>query len=353
MKLNWKGTIQALLSLTLIGWATPVLSSPIHVLIDVRGNVEVKKTQWKDFYQAESGITLSGEDKIKLRSNASVTVYCSDLNQRTVEQAGTYPVSEVCPEREAVIRLCPDCNNDKLRDPTLREEKLKELPYLISSRNTYVLNEPLTIRWNEVPGATNYTVKVEDWEGETNETQILYDGKLEPGKSYFVTIVADNGARSAQEGEHWFSVLEDEEAKTVREQVANIKQQELTQEQEGLILAYFYRGNQLNEDNQLNFEVIQVLEGLVKSGSQTATVYQLLGDSYRQVGLSLMAKEVYQQGLALTVEEEMSEVKAMMQLGLGKVEYVLGNGDEAAEWLEKARVNYLALVKSYITKRKN
>ena len=52
-----------------------------------------------------------------------------------------------------------------------------------------------------------------------------------------------------------------------------------------------------------------------------------------------MIAMVYQQGLALTVEEEMSEVKAMMQWGLGVVEYLLGNRDEAAEWLEKARVN--------------
>ncbi|NES02382.1 MAG: tetratricopeptide repeat protein [Okeania sp. SIO2F4] len=346
MKLNWKKTIQAALTLILIGWATPVLSSPAHILIDVRGNVQVKKSQWKDFIQAESGILLSSEDEIKLGSNSSVKVYCSDRNKWVLEEPGTYLVSQGCPEGEAVIRLCPDCNNPGGRFPTIKEEKLKELPYLISPRNTNVFNEPLTIRWNKVFGATSYTVKVEgeeeEWEKETNETQILYDGKLEPGEYYTVTVLADNGATSAQEDERqdlWFIVLEDQEAKTLREQVAVIKQQGLSQEQEGLTLAYFYR------QNELNFEAIQVLEGLVKSRSQIATVYQLLGDIYRQVGLSLMAKEVYQQGLALTVEEEKSEVKAMMQLGLGLVEYVLGNRNEAVEWLEKARVNYLVLGK--------
>ncbi len=343
MKLNWKGTIQAALTLIVMGWATPVLSSPIHVLIDFRGNVQVKKAQWKGFIQAESGITLSGEDKIKLRNNASVTVYCSDRNQWVVEQPGTYLVSLGCPEGEAVIRLCPDCNNDKLRDPTLKEEKLKELPYLITPRYTKVFNEPLTIRWNEVSGATNYKVEVGDWEGETKENQIVYGDKLVPGYWYDVKVSLNSGAASTDEylnhNDSWFIVLKDEEAKTLREQVADINQQELTQEQEGLILAYFYRGN------KLNFEAIQVLKGLVKSGSQTATVYQLLGDTYQRVGLNLMAKEVYQQGLALTVEEEKSEVKAMMQWGLGEVEYVLGNRYKAAEWLEKARVNYLVLGK--------
>ena len=47
----------------------------------------------------------------------------------------------------------------------------------------------------------------------------------------------------------------------------------------------------------------------------------------------------------MTVEEEKKEVKAMIQWGLGLVEYVLGNRNEAVEWLEKAKVNYLALGK--------
>ena len=224
----------------------------------------------------------------------------------------------------------------------MKEQRLQQLPYLISPRNTNVFNESLTILWNQVSGASQYKVKVGDWERETKETQIVYDGELEPGEFYSVTVVADNGATSTQEDDgqnSWFIVLEDEEAKTFREQVAVIQQQELSQEQKGLILAYFYRGKELNA------EAIQVLEGLVKSGNQTATVYQLLGDIYRQVGLNLMAKEVYQQGLKLTTDEEKSEVKAKMQWGLGEVEYVLGNRDEAAEFLEKARANYLALGK--------
>ncbi|NEN89984.1 MAG: hypothetical protein F6K48_14130 [Okeania sp. SIO3H1] len=73
--LNWKGTIQAVLTLILMVWATPVLSSPTHHIIDVRGNVQVKKSQWRSFNKAESGMTLSGRDKIKLGNNASVRIY--------------------------------------------------------------------------------------------------------------------------------------------------------------------------------------------------------------------------------------------------------------------------------------
>ena len=170
---------------------------------------------------------------------------------------------------------------------------------------------------------------------------MVYDGELKPGEFYPLSVVADNGTSSEDEEnasrDNWFIVLEEEEAKALQEQVAVVQQQELSKEKKGLILAYLYRGNKLNA------EAIEVLEELVKSGSQTTIVYQLLGDIYQQVGLSSMAKQVYGQGLGLTTEEENSEVKAMMQWGLGEVEYTLGNRDEAVEWLEKAKASYSAL----------
>ena len=110
---NWKSAIQAVLSLTLMGGVTPVSSNPngIHILIDFKGNVQVKKEQWTQFHQANSGITLSSKDEILLGSNASVTIYCSNQNQWTVTQPGTHLVSKGCPAGEAIITLCPDCNN--------------------------------------------------------------------------------------------------------------------------------------------------------------------------------------------------------------------------------------------------
>lgn len=342
--LTWKSSIPVVLSLAIMGWVTPVWSNPngIHLLSEFKGNVQVKKAQQSQFQQANAGITtLSSDDQIKLGSNASVTIYCSNLNQWTVTQPGTYSVSQGCPAGEAIIVLCPDCNNRTRRPLGTKEERLQQLPYLISPRNTLVFNNSLTLRWNGVSEATSYTVKVGDWEEQTNGTQILYDGELKPGEFYPVRVVADNGVSSTDEdndGQYsWFIVLEEGEAKALQEQVAVINQQELSKEQEGLILAYLYRGEELNA------EAIEVLEALVKSGSQTTTVYQLLGDIYQQIGLSLMAKQVYGQGLALIAIEENSEVKAMMQWGLGEVEYTLGNRDEAVEWLEKAKASYWAL----------
>ena len=237
-----------------------------------------------------------------------------------------------------MIRLCPNCNNDTRRFYNITEERLQQLLYIIAPRQTLVFNDSLTLRWNDVSGATQYRVRVGDWERQTDETQIVYDGELKPGEFYTVKIVADNGTASTDEdgGQYsWFIVLEEEEAKTLQELAGAIELQE-NEEGEGLILAYFYRGNGLNA------KAIEILEGLVKSGTQTTTVYRLLGDIYQQVGLNLMAKAVYRQGLSLTTEVE-SEVKATIQRQLGEVEYRLGNRDEAVEFLEKAKRSYSAL----------
>ena len=174
--LNWKRTIQVSWTFMLLGWATPVLGSSAHILIDVQNNALVKKVQWQDFHRAESGMTLSSEDKIKLASNASVTVYCSDRNKWTVNKPGTYTVSQGCPQGEKIVSLSQDFNNMTTRNTVIKEKELKKLPYLISPRNTYIFNDSLTIRWNEVSGATNYKVKVEDWEREPRTTKLFMMG---------------------------------------------------------------------------------------------------------------------------------------------------------------------------------
>lgn len=98
--LNWRTTIPTVLSLTLMGWAIPAWSAPIHYLRDFRGNVQVKKVEWKNFRQAQRGLTLSGKDQIKLEGNASATISCSNQDEWTLKGPGTYLVSQGCPEND-------------------------------------------------------------------------------------------------------------------------------------------------------------------------------------------------------------------------------------------------------------
>lgn len=338
---NWRRTAQAVASGTILGLMSAGMSpsSGIHILIELSGEVELKKVDWEQPQKAHSGNTLGSNDELTVGSNGSATVYCSTQNQWKVTQAGTYSVSNGCPSGEPAIKI-PDSNNDLLRPPGVKEEALQRIPYLISPRQTSVLSDSFSIEWNAVPEATSYKVTVGDWEVETSETQIPYTGELNPDAIYLVSIEADSGVSSLDEddgSDSWFVVLGDEEANLIKKQISDLKQQGLTSEQEGLVLAHLYRGRELNA------EAIKVLEGLVESGSRIMAVHHLLGDIYQQVGLTIIAKNRYEEALDLAEKVEDIKGRAAVQKKLGELEHALGDRDEAVQWLEKAQVSYSQL----------
>ena len=338
-----KRFIQAVLSLALVGIACPSLGSSegVHLLFELTGDVQLKKAGRSKFQEANFGDLLSLSDELKLSTKASATVYCSNQNEWKVPSGKVSVVSEGCPPGESTLKL-PNGSRQPTRPGGLIEEALSAIPYIISPRNTSLLNDRPILRWNAVSGATSYIVQVQgsgvDWQQKTVATEIEYPGEppLEKGLRYRVTVVADNGASSRSERRVGFTVLDDQKADSVLAAVEKLKQQGLTKEAEGLALAHLYRGNNLQA------EAIELLEGLVKGGSQTVAVYRLLGDIYQQGGLSRLAKERYLKALELADAGDV-EGQAAIQAGLGEADYALGNEDEAVQWLEKATAGYEGL----------
>ncbi|MFN7214454.1 tetratricopeptide repeat protein [Microcystis sp.] len=343
------------LILITVGFPAATFSNTVGVntIFQVKGKVTVKKPQWKKTLPASVGLTLSFDDELEVAANASVKVYCSNLKQWTVK-TGKYIVSSGCPRGNPVIRLLNSnhdtlSSNNTLYDPRpagltprpagQREEVLAKLPYLITPRQTNILTNRPPLRWNAVPGATNYTVKIDgvNWETQTNKTEIVYPGEppLEAGKRYRVTIKADNGASSRRDDENvGFTVLDEQTKKTVLDAVKAVQQQQLSPEEAGLVLAHLYRGYGLYGD------AVEVLEGLVKQNSQVATVYQLLGDTYLKIGLPQLAKKPYDKALKLATNTQNLSVQAEIQAGLGIAYRLLGNKNEAIQWLTKAKGTY-------------
>jgi hypothetical protein len=327
------------LILITVGFSSATFSNTVGVntIFEVKGKVTVKKPQWKKPLPASVGLTLSFEDKLEVAANASVQVYCSNLKKWTVKP-GRYIVSSGCPRGNPVIPL-PNSNNTTLRPTGKTEKALAKLPYLITPRQTNILTNRPPLRWNAVPGATNYTVKIDgvNWETQTNKTEIVYPGEppLEAGERYRVTIEADNGASSRSDDEKvGFTILDEQTKTTVLDAVKTVQQQQLSPEEAGLVLAHLYRGYGLYGD------AVEVLEGLVKQNSQVATVYQLLGDTYLKIGLPQLAKKPYEKALKLATNTENLSVQAEIQAGLGTAYRLLGNKNEAIQWLTKAKGTY-------------
>lgn len=219
------------------------------------------------------------------------------------------------------------------------------VPYLISPRYTFVSDEHPTFRWNAVEGASFYLVRLQgpgiDWQTETRSNQIAYSGStpLQPGVKYLVTVEADNGASSLEDGgaRLGFEVLDQEAAQSVQDRARQIANSSLSAQGKAIALAQLY------SDFNLNAKAIETLEALVAQGSQTPYVYQQLGDLYAQAGLNAAAQVRYQSVIALASTNQNLAIRGQAQAGLAGVMMALGKEAEAERLISQARAAYQAI----------
>lgn len=340
--LTFRVLIGAFLSLMLPGSVAPGLANPTALIFisEIKGDVRLKRSQWNGYQKANFGDLLNPSDQLQLSAGASATVMCNNLSVWVVPAGKVSPVSDACGSGMSILTR----PNSRRTVPRALNETI---PYIISPRNTVLLTNRPILRWNAVPGATRYKVRVQDagltldWQTETSNTQIEYPGEppLQPDSYYLLIVETDKGDSSEEEqgNDLSFTLLDAQKTESVEREVAQLKQQQLTQDTEGLALAYLY------QSYDLKAEAIELLEGLVKRGSETAAVYQLLGDLYLQVGLNQQAKSPYLQALEIAQRTEDLEGQAEAEFGLGQVEYGLGKKNETIEWLTQAQTNYQKL----------
>ena len=305
------------------GLSTPSLSqnAPVHAILEAKGKVLVNNKNWKKPQTAFVGLSLNSDDTLDIPAKASVKIYCSDLSIWIVKP-GKYKVSQGCPSGKTVI-LLPNSNNRTLRPIGKTEAALAKLPYVITPRETDIISDRPQIRWNAVRGVVNYTVKIDDinWEKKTDKTEIIYDGDrpLQPETRYWVTVTTDQGLSSQQETEVGFNVSDEQTKKTVLDAVEKNQKQPLSPTERGLVLAYLYRSYELYGD------AINILEDLVNQGNKEITVYQLLGDTYLEVGLPQLAKNTYQKGLELAIKTQNIPAQTTIEKMLKQINDLLGN----------------------------
>lgn len=236
----------------------------------------------------------------------------------------------------ARCRQCPD-------DPAnYRGGQSDRIPYIITPRNTFLLTNRPTFRWNRpVQGAKSYTVRLislslrkDIWQKENvTDNKLTYPPDappLQPGVDYSLVIKVESGSSSnEEESPVTFRVLDARDADDVRSASALIYQQQLPEETKSLLLAYLYSGYYLRA------EAIELLEPLAAK-SQTPAVHRLVGDLYRQVGLASLAEPYYLKAVQLGNAVQQLEELAAAQAGLGEVYVTLGNKEKAIANLKRA-----------------
>ena len=333
--------LMTLLIIVFTTFAVPGVTQQERLIFisEVSGIVQLKRPQWAIYQPVRFGDFLNPLDILKLTKSSSAKVICDNLQIWNPKLQGEFAVSQGCPSSTRQVLKRPDAKTSRTR-----EKNNPAVPYLISPRNTAIFNPRPIFRWNPVPGATSYEIKISErdlnWKTTVKEPQVVYAGNqpFVPEFRYRVTITANNGISSENERDNpGFSILSDADTQRIKAEIAQLQQTRLNQQSKTLALANLYRSNGLQS------EAIDLLEGFVKNGIGNTAVYQLLGDTYYQVGLMQLAKTWYLKTLPLAKVEKNLEAQAIIQGTLGEIDTTLAELKSASRWFENAQNNYRAL----------
>jgi len=326
------------------GCAPPAPTSPpetkpgLNLIIAADGEVLLKRDSWTEFHPTSFGAMLYRGDQLQPAADANVVVLCENLTTWTVPSGSPSGLNNGCPQVPEPALVSPGgliANTRGGTDPLI--------PYLISPRATKLLDPMPTLRWNAVPGASTYTLRISgiDWQEQTDATEFKYPGNpaLQPGTDYLLIIEADNGKSSKDEGLPGlgFSLLPEPEADRVRADATRIDELNLSEAARGFALAQLYFGHHLYA------EAIELLEESAVTNDQVTNVYRALGELYQQVGLLMQAELRYLH--AVESAEAVGDVESATaaKASLGEVYLALGNKNEARDWLTQAQSGYETL----------
>lgn len=312
-------------------------------IIQLLGNVQVKRA-YGSLIRPITGIPIYPGDELLTANGAQVVVQCTDLTVWSVpggknqvnpcatpsedsQDAKCSPGLVSCPDRGGAIAW----NNPAI-------------PYLISPRRTTLLNNKPTFRWHPVANATSYKVRVRgedvDWQTQVNDTEISYSGEtpLTPGVYYLWTVeTRDRGSVEENIPGLGVRILDSQtqaQIKTAASQI--LANDQLNPEAKALSLVNLYLSYDLKQN------AIETLDNLVSQGNPTAAIYHQLGQLYRQVGLSQLARQHYQKSLELAANQD-TDIPALVAEDLGEFYTALGEIKKAREWYNQALAHYEAL----------
>ncbi|MEQ8960697.1 MAG: hypothetical protein RLP02_22705, partial [Coleofasciculus sp. C2-GNP5-27] len=156
MSKPWK-LIPLLFSLLTLTQTAPGLtqSRSLNILSEVRGTVYIKRSRYNRAQRAYGGEFLRYSDRLQLGQGAVAKVLCTNLAIWNLGSRGEFSVSRGCPSVGAMI--LPETSQQ-----TVRADGDFTKPYIISPRDTKILDQQPTLRWNSVAEATYYQVELQE-----------------------------------------------------------------------------------------------------------------------------------------------------------------------------------------------
>lgn len=252
-----------------------------YTLIEVKGEVFLHKLGDTNIKPASANLELNPGDLIIVTKRATATIRCADGRNWKLPEGVS-----------GVFNGCQVLRSNDPRVPNPRSPINCNSPYIISPRNTALLDSQTKIRWNPVASAKRYTVKVWStseiiWETEVSTPEVIYAGKpLQAGEEYLVFVKHDSTYLTEGETAK-FWILDTPKAQEVREKITALTKEGLSPEALALAKANIYSSYSLFAD------AISSLEDALAKGNKTTAVYLMLGALYEQVGLKPLAEKYY------------------------------------------------------------
>ena len=275
---------------------------PNGQILQVNGDARLERQDRQ--IQPLPGMQIYPGDRLLTARGAQLVVQCADL---TIESILGEQLNDCA--APASLSCNPDLYECPPRGDWASLTSNDGIPYPISPRRTYLLNDRPPLNWNRVSGATEYTVSlledgIELWQVTTSQTQLDYpnDRPLRVDADYLLVIETDTGISSlAAEpipGGLGFRLLSEDSRREVEGAIAQIDTQNLEESARSLAIAFLYA------ERRLTVEAIEILEKLIASGLENAPLYSRVAQLYwHYLALPEQALEPYCQTVKLAGDD--------------------------------------------------
>lgn len=223
------------------------------------------------------------------------------------------------------------------------------IPFILTPRNTFHLDDHFMIEWHPVVGVDSYTVRLwrwDDaygerdwlvWETQTDQTAVIYNGEipLQPARFYSVEVITDTGISSDLDtgcASIGFALLFEENRNRLRQQLEAV---DLNDPQVSLQLADIYLNN-----GMVDYAITALEQEAVTTSDPR--LHLALAELYSLAGLNQAALDQYHQAKSLGAIQFDLMMQAMALEGIGSVQSTQLKIDAAIDSLQTAERFYRA-----------
>lgn len=311
-----------------------------NLLVEVQGDVWLRRAGWGEFVPAGFGIAVFPGDLLRVDVGSVASLFCGDEASwgGGPETLGGDGMEHGIP-----------CQAGRPPRPwtdvaALRAEGDGSLPYIVQPRNTALLNDRPQIHWHEIDTEATYIITIIAEDGEERPSFEATGGAsdwpsdwppLEVDATYLLRV-STKGKSHQEESTpagQGFWLLDTNESEEVQEQEERLRAQSLPATAIDLVVAELYLNHGMRS------EAIGLLERVVQRDG-TPAVYLSLSRVYLEVGVALEAKAFFDQALIAAQASGELEAEAEALVGLGLSIRLLGDDSDALQHFERAKELY-------------